>query len=70
MNLAGKKYPVKDENDTIVGYRTIQKVIVCQNVAAVVLLFKEDDSGIFVSYTDAFKIERGIDCPDKNFDHV
>lgn len=58
--LIGKKFPVKDQDDNIVQYKTIKWAIELSNYAAVVIGLTDDkNSGIFINYNLANDIVSG-----------
>jgi hypothetical protein len=58
--LIGKFYPVKNENNEIVGFKKITKVIEFENIAAYGVALNNSESYITLGYAEAVKIADGL----------
>ncbi len=61
LDLLGKKFPVKNENNEIVVYKTIVNYLEFENSTGVVIVLEGSGphTGIVVSYLTAIKLSNG-----------
>lgn len=57
----GLKFPIKDENGNIVGYRLITYFTYLDNVAGVIIGLNNKEGRILISYSEIRKIEKEQD---------
>ena len=54
------KYPIKNENGEVIGYKDITKIVHAENCAAVIISVDEGPANIVISYTDFYKMKQDL----------